>query len=218
MELKINTGAKLAYPDLKVSVVEVSFADELKFNQEIIGLKKKLESKVRGDYKNPENLARVIKYNLFYKKFGSKVPMEFQIKSVLNNKEIPMMHPALTCMFMAELKNIILTAGHDLDKLEADAIEVLRSNGTEEYTKINEKAQKLKNNDIFAIDGTGVISSVLYGPDSRTKITAETKNFLFMCYSFGLNNEEIESHMNDILSYLRILTNDTLESKPIRIV
>ena len=218
MELKIDTKVKVAYPDLKVSIVEVKFTGELKFNQEIIGLKRKLESKIRDDYKNPENLGRVKKYNLFYKKFGSKVPMEFQIRSVLNNKEIPMIHPVLTCMFMAELKNIILTAVHNLDKLEDDTIEVLRSNGTEEYAKINEKVQKLKNNDIFAIDGTGIISSVLFGPDSRTKITDETKNFFFMCYSFGLNNEEIESHMNDIIGYLRTLVKGNLESSTIKII
>lgn len=217
MELKINTGAKLAYPDLKVSIVEARLTGELQFNQEIIDLKRKLESKIRDDYKNPENLERAIKYNSFYKKFDSKVPMEFQIKSILNNKEITMAHPALTCMFMAELKNIILTAGHDLAKL-GNTIEVLRSNGTEEYAKINEKMQKLKNDDIFATDGIGIISSVLYGPDSRTKITEKTKHCLFMCYSFGLNNEEIESHMNDILSYLRILAKDSLDTEPIRIV
>ncbi len=218
MELKINTDAKIAYPDLKVSIVEVRFSGEPKFNQEIIDLKKALENKIKSDYKNPENLERVIKYNLFYKKFDSKVPMEFQIKSILNNKEIPMIHPVLICMFIAELKNIILTAGHDLDKLEDDTIEVLRSNGTEEYTKINEKVQKLKNNDIFAIDGTGIISSVLYGPDSRTKITDETENFLFMCYSFGLSNEEIENHMNDIIGYLKTLVKGNLESSAIKII
>ncbi|HJW96532.1 MAG TPA: phenylalanine--tRNA ligase beta subunit-related protein [archaeon] len=218
MELKINTDAKIAYPDLKVSIVEVRFSGEPKFNQEIIDLKKALENKIKSDYKNPENLERVIKYNLFYKKFDSKVPMEFQIKSILNNKEIPMIHPVLICMFIAELKNIILTAGHDLDKLEDDTIEVLRSNGTEEYTKINEKVQKLKNNDIFAIDGTGIISSVLCGPDSRTKITDETENFLFMCYSFGLSNEEIENHMNDIIGYLKTLVKGNLESSAIKII
>lgn len=143
--------------------------------------------------------------------------MEFQIKTVLNNKEIPMMCPVPTCMFMAELKNIVLTAGHDLDKLGNGTIVVLRSNGNEEYTKINGKVQKLKDNDVFATDDKDIISSVLYGPDSRTKITDGTENFLFMCYSFGLNNEEIESHMKDILRYLRILTNTILESKLIEI-
>ncbi len=216
-ELKINADAKSAYPDLKVSAVEVGFTDEPKFNQELIDLKKELENNVRKDYKNPENLEIVKKYNLFFKKFDSKVPMEFQIKSILNNREIPVMHPVLTCMFMAELKNAILTAGHDLSKL-GDEIEVLRSDGTEEYTKINEKTQKLKNNDIFATDGISIISSVLYGPDSRTKITEKTKHYLFMCYSFGLGNEEIETHMNDILSYLKILAKDNLESKPIKII
>ena len=217
MELKINADAKLAYPNLKVSAVEVNFTGDPKFNQELIDLKKELENNVRKDYRNPENLENIIKYNLFFKRFGSKVPMGFQIKSILNNKEIPVMHPVLTCMLMAELKNAILTAGHDLSKL-GDTIEVLRSDGTEEYTKINEKAQKLKNNDVFATDGTSIISSVLYGPDSRTKITDKTKRYLFMCYSFGLGHEEIESHMNYILSYLKILAKDGVESNYTKII
>ncbi len=216
MEFKISSSVKLAYPDLKVSVVEVMIADKPEFNQEINGLKKKIENNIRTDYANFGNSTRVKKYNSFYKKFDSKVPMEFQIKSILNNKEIPVINPVLTCMFMAELKNIVLTAAHDLDKL-GDVIVVSLSNGTEEYTKINEKAQKLKINDVFAADSSGIISSVLYGPDSRTKIASETKNFLFMCYSFGLDNEEVESHMSDIIGYLRILAQDGLDVKPVRI-
>jgi len=217
MELKIDDDVKLAYPNLKVAIMEVRISKELKFNQEIIDLKKELEERIRKDYKNTENLPNVIKYNEFYKKFDSKVPMEFQIKSIIDNKEIPMFNPVVTCMFMAELKNIILTAGHDLDKL-GDKIEVLRSKGTEEYTKINGKIQKLKHYDIFANDGISIISSVLYGPDSRTKITKETKNFLFMCYSFGLNDEEIRNHLNDMAGYLKLFVKENITIKGIKIV
>lgn len=210
MKLTLSSEVKQAYPDLKVSIVEISLS-KVKFNQELMDLKRKLENKIR-EY--PDDLPNIKKYNKFYKKFSSKVPMEYQIKSILNNKEIPMFHPVLTCMFMAELKNIMLTAGHDLDKLK-DTIEVNLAKGTEEYTKINNQLQKLKKNDIYATDGN-IISSVLYGPDASTKITKETKNFLFMCYSFNLNNEDIENHMNDIINYLRTLVKDnsTLSLKP----
>ena len=211
MELKIDPDVKIAYPNLKVAIMEVRISEELKFNQELLDLKRELEEKIRKEY-NTENLPNVIKYNEFYKKFDSKVPMEFQIKSIIDNKEIPMFNPVVTCMFMAELKNIILTAGHDLDKL-GDKIEVLRSKGTEEYTKINGKIQKLKKNDIFANDGISIISSVLYGPDSKTKITNKTKNFMFMCYSFGLNDSEIRDHLNDIAGYLKLFVKDGLTIK-----
>lgn len=217
MELRIDDNAKAAYPSLKVAVAEAAFSGRPEFNREITDLKRKLEDTIRNSYRNPDHLTRITKYNSFYKKFGSKVPMEFQIRSIINNKEIPAAHPVLTCMFIAELKNMILTAGHDLDKL-VDSIEVSLSTGAEEYARINEALQKLKPGDIFAADGTGIISSVLYGPDSRTKITAGTERFLFMCYSFGLDNEEIEGHMNDILGYLRILGRNSAGNKPVRIV
>ena len=217
MELKINPDVKLIYPDLKVAIIEIRLSEEPKFNQELTDLKKELEAKIRKDYKNPENLSRIIKYNSFYKKFDSKVPMEFQIKSILNNKEIPTFNPIVTCMFMAELKNIILTAGHDLDKL-SEEIEVLCSEGNEEYTKINGKIQKLKKNDIFAKNSLNIISSVLYGPDSKTKITGETKNCLFMCYSFGLNDKELRNHLNDLAGYLKLFVKDNVTINDIKII
>ncbi len=217
MELKINPDVKLAYPDLKVAIIEIRLSEEPKFNQEINDLKKELEEKIRKDYKNPENLSRIIKYHSFYKKFDSKVPMEFQIRSILNNKGIPTFNPIVTCLFMAELKNIILTAGHDLDKL-SEEIEVLCSDGAEEYTKINGKIQKLKKNDIFAKNNLNIISSVLYGPDSKTKITNETKNCLFMCYSFGLNEEDLRNHLNDLAGYLKIFVKDNITINEIKIV
>jgi hypothetical protein len=92
------------------------------------------------------------------------------------------------------------------------------SDGSEEYTKINEKDQKLKAADVFAHDGTSIISSVLSGPDARTKITNETRTCLFMCYSFGLTDEEMRAHMEDILSYLRMLTRDSLETGDVTVV
>lgn len=217
MQLTINPYVKSIYPDLKVSIMEIKLTSKIDFDQGLIKLKKELENKIRNDYKNPEILEKVIKYNSFYKKFDSKVPMEFQIKSILNNKEIQRINPIITSMFMAELKNIMLTAGHDLDKL-GKKIEVLCSDGNEEYTKINEKSQKLKRNDIFATDGAGIISSVLYGPDFRTKIIDETRNCIFMCYCpFKISDNEIREHMLDILNYLRISGKNSLEAGDIQI-
>jgi hypothetical protein len=59
---------------------------------------------------------------------------------------------------------------------------------------------------------------VLYGPDSKTKITNETKNCLFMCYSFGLNEEELRNHLNDLAEYLKIFIKDNITINEIKII
>lgn len=211
MNLSIDQNLKSVYPDLKVSIFEVRTKNKLELNQILIKKKIELENTIRENYKDTERLDRIIRYNSFYKKFDSKVPMEFQIKSVIENRGIPLVNPAVTCMFMAELKNIILTAGHDLDKL-GKKIEVFCSDGKEEYIKINGKQQRLKKDDIFASDDEGIISSVLFGPDSRTKITEQTKNFMFMCYCpFEISENEVRNHMQDIIDYLKTSVEDKIE-------
>lgn len=216
MKISISQDAKLTYPDLKVSILEVRSSQKLQFNENLIEMKRQLENKI-SEWENPELLDHVTKYNSFYKKFSSKVPMEFQIKSVASGKGIPAFNPILAGMFMAELKNIILTAGHDLDTL-GDHIQVQLSEGSEEYTKINGKLQQLKKDDIFATDGNSIISSVLYGPDMRTRITDESNNYLFMCYvPFDISDDELRNHMDDIANYLKVVGNNTLEVGEVKI-
>jgi DNA/RNA-binding domain of Phe-tRNA-synthetase-like protein len=209
MELVMIKEAKDAYPVLKASILKVSLHGKPSLNEELMLLKQELETRIREEYKSPESMDRVLKYNSFYKRFSSKVPMEFQIRSILDGKEIPTFNPMITCMFMAELKNIVLTAGHDSAHL-GKKIEVHLANGTEEYVKINGKAQTLKKGDIYATDGKSIISSVLYGPDQRARITPDTRECLFMCYGFGLTGEDLERHMKDLSSYLHVLGRDVV--------
>ena len=157
MRISVSQDAKIAYPDLKVCIMDIRSSVKLSFSDILAAMKKDLEAKIRNEMKQPETLKNVIGYNSFYKKFSSKVPMEFQIKSVLDGKNIPAFNPALTAMFMAELKNVTLTAGHDLDVLGEEII-VMLADGREEYTKINTKVQQLKKNDIFASDGNSIES------------------------------------------------------------
>ncbi len=217
MDLKVDQEVVSAYPDLKVSIVEVRFGDKLDFSDQLMELKKHAELSIRSNPTTSQSIERIQKYDAFYKKFDSKVPMEFQLKSIAANKDVPANNPILTCMFLAELKNVVLTAGHDMTEL-GDTIRVSLSKGGEEYRRINEKPQRLKRTDVFASDGKGIISSVLYGPDSRTKITGDTRKCVFMCYAFGLTEEEVRQHMSDIRDYLGLLSKDSFETSEIKLV
>ena len=58
-------------------------------------------------------------YGRYYKAFGKNYHVLFQVESVaLKEKPIFSPSPLVAVMFMAELKNGLLTAGHDLDRTE----------------------------------------------------------------------------------------------------
>jgi DNA/RNA-binding domain of Phe-tRNA-synthetase-like protein len=48
-------------------------------------------------------------------------------------------------------------------------------------------------------DAQGVISSVLYGPDCRTRITPHTRRVLFTVYAPpGIGKRAVHEHLHDI--------------------
>ena len=217
MEIKVDADVESVYPTLKISIMEARFKGKIGFNDHLIKSKNETENLIRANLDDPEISRRIKEYNKFYKNFDSRVPMEFQRESIARGKMIPMVNPVLTCMFIAELKNVVLTAGHDLIGM-GNIVKVSVANGSEEFERMNGKFQRLKQGDVFANDEKSIISSVLYGPDSRTKVTDSTEECLFMSYAFGLEKEDVSQHMVDIGNCLESLSTDRLEIGKITIV
>ena len=61
---------------------------------------------------------------------------------------------------MAELQNMVLTAGHDLDAV-APPVRVDATVGGERYVQLNGSEAGLEPGDMMMADATGIISSVL---------------------------------------------------------
>ncbi|MFN8595961.1 MAG: hypothetical protein U0559_07240 [Anaerolineae bacterium] len=56
-------------------------------------------------------------------------------------------------------------------------------------------------------DRAGVISSILYGPDQRTAITADTRRVMFAVYAPpGIEAEDVQHHLEDIQQYVRLVS------------
>ena len=115
-------------------------------------------------------------YSEYYKRFKKTYHVQLQLESiVLKGKSIPTMAALVECMFMAEVKNMLLTAGHDLDTLQLPlTLDVTQ--GIESYTVMRGENQIVKSGDMTISDELGIVSNVIYGPDQRTQITAETRN------------------------------------------
>lgn len=144
-------------------------------------------------------LPTVRAYNAFFKRFGKTYHVQLQLESVaLKGKPLPSVAALVEAMFVAELKNTLLTAGHDRDALRG-AVRVGVARGGETYTMLNGNAPALKAGDQYMADDVGIISSVVYGPDRRTAIGPATQRVLFTVYGVpGIAPETIHRHLEDI--------------------
>jgi DNA/RNA-binding domain of Phe-tRNA-synthetase-like protein len=166
--------------------------------------KQELERELRarfdsGDKQAINALPIVQAYRAYYRRFKQSYHVQGQLESIVfRGKDIPNVSALVEAMFMAELKNLLLTAGHDLDTLQLPIV-LDASNGEESYTRLQGDEQALKVGEMFMRDQAGVISSILLGPDKRTRITGQTRNVLFAVYApASIERGTVEQHLEDI--------------------
>jgi DNA/RNA-binding domain of Phe-tRNA-synthetase-like protein len=148
-------------------------------------------------------------YAAYYKPFKKTYHVQLQLESIVfKGKSIPKVAALVVAMFMAELKNLLLTAGHDLDAIQGTpAINV--ATGDEIYVKLNGQEQALKVGDMYIHDAEGVLSSIIYGPAQRTRITPATTRALFTVYGPpGIGVDQMTSHLGDLRDNARLITPD----------
>lgn len=176
-----------------------------------------LEQMLRDSYADKaalRNLPTLLAYAAYYKRFKKSYHVLAQLESVIfNGRSLPSTAALVEAMFMAELKNMLLTAGHDLDSLQMP-VRIDCAQEERHYTAMNGSEQTLKAEDMYMADSQGIISSVIYGPDGRTRIRKETQRALFVVYApVGIQTGQIEAHFSDIQSYIRLFAP---EAKPVQ--
>lgn len=142
-------------------------------------------------------------YAGYFRRFGSRYPVVHQVKTILSGRPIESPSALVEAMFTAEVASLVLTSGHDLDVL-AGSLTVDVSRYGDRYTKINGKEQVLKPGDMVVHDTEGVIASVLYGPDFRTRLREESSTALFGVWCpVGLTAAAAEAHLDFLAALLR---------------
>ena len=138
-------------------------------------------------------------YHAYYKGFDKTYHLLLQLESVVfKHKSIPRVAALVEVMFMAELEDLLLTAGHDLAAVR-QPLRLDVADGEELYTLLRGDAQQLKRGDIFVADAVGVISSILYGPDARTQINPDTHRVFFTTYAPpGIGSQAVLDHLGNI--------------------
>jgi len=166
--------------------------------------KEELENQLRARFSDYDRAAlkalpTIQAYNAYYKRYKKTYHVRLQLESVVfKGKPIPRVAALVEVMFVAELKNLLLTAGHDLDAVQMP-VKLDVAGGSERYIRLNGQEQELKPGDMMIADAQGVISCVLYGPDRRTRITPETRQVLFTVYAPpGIGEQAVHDHLQDI--------------------
>jgi len=209
---EITNSWKTIYPDAHAGILVMHDVDNPATCSELERRKQDLEKQLRArfigqDRRVLDAIPTISAYNAYYKQFKKTYHVQAQLESIaFKGRTIPSVGAVVTAMFMAEVKNLLLTAGHDLDSLQLPVTLGVAS-GDEQYTALRGQEQVLKAGDMMMAARTGVISSIVYGPDQRTQIRAQTQNVLFAVYApTGIAVEAVQMHLQDICNYVRIVS------------
>jgi DNA/RNA-binding domain of Phe-tRNA-synthetase-like protein len=200
----VSEAWKTAYPGAAVGILVMRNVANPDHHPALDRQKEELENQLRSRFSDPHGtalaaLAPIQVYSAYFKRYKKTYHVQLQVESVaLKGRSIPRVAVLVEAMFMAELKNLLLTAGHDLATIQMP-VRLDVSNGTERYILLNGQEQVLKPGDMMMADAQGVISSVLYGPDRRTRITSDTRQVLFAVYAPpGIGEQAVYQHLQDI--------------------
>jgi DNA/RNA-binding domain of Phe-tRNA-synthetase-like protein len=144
-------------------------------------------------------------YESYYRKYRKTYHVALQLDSVIwKGRRISAANPLVLAMFMAELSNMLLTAGHDLGRIAAP-VRVGLASGRESYATLGGAIRQTTEGDMMMGDAQGIISSILIGPDGRTAISALTTDVLFAVYApSGIGAERVRAHLQDIQRFVSV--------------
>jgi len=202
---------KSAYPGACVGALALAGVTNPEHHAALDARKDALESELRArwagqDRKALAGLPVMQAYSAHYARFRKTYHVLLQLESVaLKGKPLPRAAALVEAMFMAELKNGLLTAGHDLAALELPAtLDV--AGGDERYVTLSGKEQAAAAGDMCIRDGQAVISSIIYGPDRRTAISPATQRTLFTVYApAGIGPAAVRAHLDDIYELVKVV-------------
>jgi DNA/RNA-binding domain of Phe-tRNA-synthetase-like protein len=211
---EVTSAWKSAYPDACVGVLVMQNVVNPALHPELERAKEELVEDLRARFAGQDRAALealpvMQAYSAYYKRFKKTYHVLLQLESVVfKGRGLPSVAGLVEAMFMAEVKNLLLTAGHDLDALRPPLVlDVAKAE--ESYTLLRGQPQILKAGDMRIADNEGVVSSIIYGPDQRTQIRESTTGAVFTVYAPpGISAADVDRHLRDIEGYVRLFAPD----------
>jgi DNA/RNA-binding domain of Phe-tRNA-synthetase-like protein len=202
MRIELTSELKARYPKAVFGSLTALGVQNMEKHEALEDRKSSLENEIRNSKESDDR--GIESYVEYFRRNGKSYPIQFQLKTIREGGMFPRVSVLVDCMFLAELKNRYLISGHDLDAIQGD-LRFDVSKGGERYRHLSGKEVTLMKGDVTLKDPDGILASVLFGPARRTSINLGTRNVLYLTwYPFGMREDHVTSHLNDILSNLNL--------------
>jgi DNA/RNA-binding domain of Phe-tRNA-synthetase-like protein len=204
MYLVATDGWRSAFPGAVVGALVMRGVANPELSRELEAAKRRLEERLRTGGSDEPVLRAYVDY---YRARGKTYHVKAQRESVaVRGKPIPTRAALVEATFMAELETMVLTAGHDLDALEGPVRAEATADG-DRYELLSGAEAELEPGDMKMADGAGIVSSVLRGPDRRTRIVRDTRSVLFAAYApAGIGEHAVRAHLERIRANVELVT------------
>lgn len=218
---KISERWKTTYPNAAAAMLVVRRVENVREHPALQERKMDLQEELRERFEDPEGIKAdpVIKaYTAYYKRFEKTYHIAGQLKTtVVKQRQLPTVSGLVDVMFMAEMNNLLLTAGHDLNRVVLP-VTLDAATGEESYTKLNQEDQTAKAGDMLTFDGVGILSSVIHGPDYRSRISPDTRDALYVTYApDSITREQLLGHVRDMWTSIRLFS-PSARVEPVRVL
>ena len=202
--ISIKKDFSASHPKAYIGFLQFQIIDKPQNLERLIYARERIISQLKDQYAEPSDLRAdpvIQSYVKYYKTFKKSYHVLLQLESLLfKDREFHAPDPLLQIIFLTELKNKLLTAVHDAAALKYP-LEIGVASGQEQYTLLNKSVTYLKQGDMVISDQKGVISSIIYGPDHRTRITPGTSRAMVAVYApTGIDRQLVEAHFDDMIS------------------
>jgi DNA/RNA-binding domain of Phe-tRNA-synthetase-like protein len=146
-------------------------------------------------------------YDRYYARFNKTYHVQLQLESIiLKGKHLPTVSPAADANFMTEVETLILTAGHDVQKLRGPIWMDVSREG-EQMTQMTGAAKAIRPGDMIMRDAEGICCSIIYGQDARSPISPETMHALYVAYApAGIAAEMVDHQLRGIEENVRLFS------------
>jgi len=200
-----------AHRGATIGLLELSGVENTGSSSRLTERKREIEASLRERYKGftrQEFLALPVmaEYDRYYASFNKTYHVQLQLESiVLKDERLPDVSPAVDANFMAEVETLILTAGHDVDKLRGPIVIDVSRDG-DQMTQMNGGASRaIRAGDMIMRDAGGVSCSIIYGQDARSPISPKTSRVLYVAYApSGIAAGVVERQLQGIEENLRL--------------
>jgi DNA/RNA-binding domain of Phe-tRNA-synthetase-like protein len=212
--LDVDPAWREAHPGASVGVLAMRGVTNPASHDELSALAAALEEDVRSRLGSASRediraVPPIPAYAAYYKRWGQRYHVGMQLESVAQKgKPLPRVAALVEAMFIAELRNLLLTGGHDLDQITLPVH--IDAGAGEAFISPSGDDKLVKDGDMFIADAENrVLSAIITGPSKVARINPDTRAVLVYVYAPpGVLPDAVAAHLDEIERNIRLVSPD----------